>query len=300
MGDALKLRGVITALVTPFSAHGQVDEDALGEIVEFQISKRVNGLFPLGTTGMGPAMEPGERKRVAEVVVEKAKGRIPIIVQVGAADPLTSLDLARHAESIGADAIACLNPFYYHPAAESIVAHYSRLSNATKLPILVYNIPSNTGNNIDAKLLFELSKIPRVIGIKDSSRDFMQMQDYLATVPESFTIINGADAYLFSAFCAGAKAGVSATANAFPDLYVEMYDAYRTGNLERGKSLQTKIFLLRKATTNPPIAPFLEVLRMRGLKSGHVRPPLRDLTPTEIETLRRSLNQHMPELKVVA
>jgi 4-hydroxy-tetrahydrodipicolinate synthase len=300
MSEALEFHGIITALVTPFSARGEVDEAALSEIVEFQIKNRVDGLFPLGTTGMGPAMEPDERKRVAEVVVEKVKGRIPVIIQVGAADPLTSLDLARHAESIGANAVACLNPFYYHPAAESIIEHYTRLSKSTNLPILVYNIPSNTGNNIDAKLLLELSKIPRVVGIKDSSRDFMQMQDYLATVPEQFTIINGADAYLFSAFCAGIKAGVSATANAFPDLYVEMYAAYESGNLERGKVLQNKIFLLRKATVVPAIAPLLEVLRMRGLRSGNVRPPLRELTPLEIDALRATVNRLLPELKVDA
>jgi len=296
----LQLLGIITALVTPFTAAGEIDEAALSEIVEFQIKNRVNGLFPLGTTGMGPAMEPDERKRVAEIVVEKARGRIPVIIQVGAADPLTCLELARHAEKIGADAVASLNPFYYHPTAESIIDHYTRLSKETKLPILAYNIPSNTGNNIDAKLLLEISKIPRLVGIKDSSRDFMQLQDYLATVPENFTIINGADAYQFSAFCAGVKAGVSATANAIPELYVEMYEAYKSGDFERGKVLQKKIFALRKAMTSPAIAPFLEVLRMRGVRSGSVRPPLRGLTPAEIENLRATLNRIIPELKVVA
>jgi 4-hydroxy-tetrahydrodipicolinate synthase len=300
MSDALRLHGIITALVTPFSAAGGVDEAALNEIIEFQVKSRVNGLFPLGTTGMGPAMEPDERKQVAEIVVERVKSRIPVIIQVGAADPLTSLDLARHAERIGADAVACLNPFYYHPAAESIIEHYRRLSGGTKLPILAYNIPSNTGNNIDAKLLLELSKIPRVVGIKDSSRDFMQLQDYLATVPESFTVINGADAYLFSAFCAGVKAGVSATANAFPDLYVEMYEAYKSGDFEKGKTLQSKIFVLRKATVTPAIAPLLEVLRMRGVRSGSVRAPLRELTPEEVRDLRAAVSRILPELKVVA
>ena len=300
MGDKLQLRGIITALVTPFSAAGEVDEAALSEIVEFQVRNRVNGLFPLGTTGMGPAMEPDERKRVAEIVVEKVRGRIPVIVQVGAADPLTSLDLARHAERIGADAVASLNPFYYHPTPESVIEHYTRLSEGTKLPILAYNIPSNTGNNIEPKLLLEISKIPRLVGIKDSSRDFMQLQDYLAIVPESFTVINGADAYQFSAFCAGVKAGVSATANAIPDLYVEMYEAYKSADFEKGKTLQKKIFALRKVMTNPAIAPFLEVLRMRGVRSGSVRPPLRGLTPTELDNLRATVNRIMPELKLVA
>jgi len=300
LADGLQLRGIITALVTPFSSAGDVDEAALREIVEFQVRNRVNGLFPLGTTGMGPAMEPEERKRVAEIVVETVNGKIPVIIQVGSADPLTSLDLAKHAEKIGADAIASLNPFYYHPSAESVIEHYRRLSEATTLPIIAYNIPSNTGNNIEPKLLLQISKIPRLIGIKDSSRDFMQMQDYMATLPESFNIINGADAYQFSAFCAGIKAGVSATANAIPDFYVEMHEAYKSGHFEKGKDLQKKIFLLRKAMVNPAIAPFLEVLRMRGVRSGNVRPPFRALTQAEIDSLRAVVNSTLPELKLVA
>ena len=300
MDKELGLNGIITALITPFTDSGAVDDAALGDVIEFQLKARVHGLFPLGTTGLGPAMEREERERVAEHVVKKVNGRIPVIVQVGASDPLVSLDLARHAEEIGADAVASLNPFYYHPTADSVTDHYRRLSNATKLPILAYNIPSNTGNNIDAKLLLEISKIPRVIGIKDSSRDFSQLLDYLTTLPESFRVINGADAYLFSAFCAGVKAGVSATANAFPDLYVEMYEAYKAGDFVKGARLQRKIFMLRKATETPSIAPLYEVLRMRGVNPGRVRPPLRELTKTELENLRATVNLLMPELKIVA
>ena len=296
----LQLRGIITALITPFTKTGEVDEAALGEVVEFQIRSRVHGLFPLGTTGMGPAMEADERKRVAERVIKLVNGRIPVIIQVGAADPLVSLELARHAEKVGADAVACLTPFYYHPTAGSVVEHYKRLSDATKLPILAYNIPSNTGNNVDAKLLLEISKIPRVVGIKDSSRDFSQLLDYLTTLPDNFTVVNGADTYLFSAFCAGVRAGVSAAANAFPDLYVQMYEAYKAEDFVKGAELQRKIFVLRKATETPTIAPLYEVLRMRGIRPGYVRPPLRELTPVEVESLHATVSRLMPELKVAA
>jgi len=296
LGKALKLHGIITALVTPFSTGGEVDEEALSEIVEFQVGKGVNGLFPLGTTGMGPVMELDERKRVAEIVVKKAKSRVPVIVQVGASDPLVSLELARHAEGIGADAVACLTPFYYHPGTDSTLAHYRRLTEATKLPVLVYNIPSNTGNNVDSNLLQQLSRIPNVVGIKDSSRDFSQLLNYLEIVPEGFMVINGTDSYLFSAFCAGVNAGVSATANVCPELFVEMYAAYKASDLERGKSLQMKIHSIRNATSTPPLAPLLEVLKMRGLKSGNVRPPLRGMTPTEVANLRSTMGRMLPQL----
>jgi len=296
LGKALRVKGIITALVTPFSNNGQVDEEAVNELVEFQVGKGVNGLFPLGTTGMGPAMELDERKRVAEIVVEKAYGRIPVIVQVGASDPLTSLELARHAEKIGADAVACLTPFYYRPGADSIVDHYKRLAKATGLPVFVYNIPSNTGNNVDSQLLLQLSRIPNVVGIKDSSRDFSQLLDFLESVPEGFAVVNGTDSYLFSAFCAGVSAGVSATANAFPELFVEMYKAYKAGDLDRGKILQIKIHALRTATSSPPIAPLLEALKMRGLKSGNVKPPLRQMNAEELTSLRSKISRLLPEL----
>jgi len=298
MQKGLRLHGIITALVTPFSNNGQVDEEALRELVQFQIRSGANGLFPLGTTGMGPAMEPDERKRVAEIVVKEAQGRIPVIVQVGAADPIVSVDLARHAERFGADAVACLTPFYYHPGTDSIIEHYKRLAASTKLPVLVYNIPSNTGNNVDAKLLVQLSRIPNIVGIKDSSRDFSQLLDYLGSVPQGFTVINGTDSYLFSAFCAGVNAGVSATANPFPELFVEMYEAYKASDLAKGERLQKKIHSLCAAMSNPPLAPLLEALKMRGLKSGNVRPPLRQMNTEEIAALRSIVVGLVPELGI--
>ncbi len=297
---ALRLHGIITALVTPFSDSGQVDEEALRQLVQFQIKSGVNGLFPLGTTGMGPALEPDERKRVAEIVVKEAKGKIPVIVQVGAADPIVSIDLARHAERFGADAVASLTPFYYHPGTDAIIEHYKRLASSTKLPVLVYNIPSNTGNNVDAKLLVQLSRIPNVVGIKDSSRDFLQLLDYLGSVPQGFTVINGTDSYQFSALCAGVNAGVSATANPFPELFVEMYEAYKASDLAKGEKLQKKIHSLRAAMSNPPLAPLLEVLKMRGLKSGSVRPPLRQMNSEEVAALRETVARLAPELAITS
>jgi 4-hydroxy-tetrahydrodipicolinate synthase len=300
MSTEVQLRGIITAMVTPFSTTGSLDEESLRELVGFQLKHRVNGLFPLGTTGEGPAIEPQQRKRVAEIVVEETNHRVPVIVQVGASDPLISCELAAHAEEIGADIVACLTPFYYHPGEDAIVEHYQRLSKATALPIMVYNIPQNTGNNLNAKLLLKISKIPRIVGIKDSTGDFSQLLDYMRVVPEGFNIINGADSFQFSALCAGVNGGVSATANAFPEIFVEMYEAYKNRDLDRGRDLQLKVHALRAALNEPPIAPHLEALRMRGLRSGSVRPPLRQMTPTEIENLRLSIVRVLPELRLTA
>jgi len=300
MVDNFRLRGILTALVTPFTQNGEVDEESLREIVRFQLKTRVDGFYVLGTTGMGPAMETDERKRVAEVVVEETKGHVPVIVQVGACEPTISLELARHAEKIRADAVASLTPFYYHPGDEAIIEYYQKLSRTTSLPLFIYNIPPNTGLNVDAKLLRKLSEIPKVIGIKDSSGDFTQLLDYMRNAPDDFNIITGTDSYLFSALCAGIHGGVSATANVIPEYFVEMYEAYKAKDFEKGKALQIKIRALRNALSTPPLAPILEVLKMRSLKGGFVRLPLRSMHSNEIEALRVTVNRILPEIKLTA
>jgi len=298
MRSELKLKGIITALVTPFSVNGEVDETALKELITFQLRSGVHGLFALGTTGMGPAMEPEERKQVAELIVQGVDGKIPVIVQVGDTNPKVIADLARHAEEVGADAVASLTPFYYQPDAEAVIEHYTRLTKQTSLPVLIYNIPRNTGNNVDGKLLHRLSRIPNVVGIKDSSRDFSQLQDFLRTVPEGFTVINGTDSYKFSALCAGVDAGVSAIANPVPELFVRMYEAYKSGDLKRGQELQERIHGLKGLMYNPPLAPYLEALKVRGLRSGFVRPPLRGMKAEEISSLKATFREAIPELSV--
>lgn len=300
MPEKFTVKGIISALATTFTQDGEVDEEALRELVQFQLKSGVNGLYALGSTGMGPAMEPIQRMQVAELIVDEVNGRLPVIVQVGASNPDVSLELARHAEKTRADAIASLNPFYYHPGDDATIDYYEKLSRTTELPIFIYNIPSNTGNNIDAKLLAKLSRIPRIVGIKDSSRDFAQLLDYLSVVPEGFSVMNGTDSFQFSAFCAGVPAGVSATATAFPELFVQMYLAFKTVDLASGKQLQMKANLLRNSLSHPPIAPFLEALKMRGLKAGFVKAPLRSMKADEIAALRDSIRLLLPEMQLVA
>jgi 4-hydroxy-tetrahydrodipicolinate synthase len=298
MALKLPLRGIITALVTPFTTEGKLDQESLREIVEFQLEHGINGFFACGTTGLGPAMETGDRKKVAEIVIEQTRKRVPVIVQVGAADPQTSLELAVHAENIGADAIASLTPFYYKPGDDAIVEYFKRLSGSTTLPLFVYNIPRHTGNNVDANLLLRLSEIQRIVGVKDSSQDFTQLIGYLTALPRSFNVTVGTESFLFSALYAGAQGGVSALANAFPELMVEIYRAFEGKEAEKGAELQRQVHALRSAVSKPPIAPLLEILRLRGLKSGHVRSPLRSMTTKEIEELRSSVHRILPNLKL--
>ena len=300
MALILPLRGVIPALVTPFTPDGNLDREALREIVGFHLKQNVNGFFVCGSTGLGPAMAKEERKKVAETVIQETRGKVPVIVQVGSVDPHDSIELARHAQKAGADAVASVTPFYYKPGDDAIMEYYTRLAESTTLPLFIYNIPRNTGNNVDANLLVKLSKIPNIVGVKDSSQDFNQLIDYLAAVPRSFNVIVGTDSFLYSALHAGAYGGVSAVANAFPETMVEMYQAYVRKDLERGAELQRQVHALRSAVSTPPIAPILEVLRLRGLRSGLVRPPLRSMTANEVELLRSTVQRILPQLKLIS
>jgi 4-hydroxy-tetrahydrodipicolinate synthase len=288
---------VITALVTPFSSEGEIVEDSIRELVRFQLKSGIHGIFALGTNGMGPAMEPQQRKRVAEIVVSETAGRVPVIVHVGAVDPRTGIELAAHAQKIGATAIASVTPFYYHPDPQAFIEHYRKLAESTTLPVLVYNIPGNTGNNLNAETVARLSKIPGVVGIKDSTRDFSQLLDYLSIAPPGFNVISGTESFLFSALCAGAHGGVSGLANAFPEIMVRLYENYQKQNFTEAKQIQLKIHSLRSALTKPEIAPFLETLKMRGLKSGKVKPPLRSMTTEEVQTLYEFLRRALPEIE---
>jgi 4-hydroxy-tetrahydrodipicolinate synthase len=296
----LPLRGVIPALVTPFTADGNIDAEALREIVDFHLKQNVSGFFVCGTTGLGPAMSTEEREKVAEIVIQAVHGKVPLIVQVGSVDPHASIELAKHAQAAGADAVASLTPFYYKPGDDAMIEYYTRLAESTTLPLFIYNIPRNTGNNVDANLLLKLSKIRNIVGVKDSSQDFNQLIDYLATLPRSFNVIVGTDSFLYSALHAGAHGGVSALANAFPETMLEIYQAYVRKDTKRGAELQRRVHALRSVVSSPPIAPILEVLRLRGLRSGHVRPPLRSMTPKEIEGLRSTVQRILPQLKLVS
>jgi len=282
--------------VTPFTQDGDIIEDSIRELVRFQLKAGVHGLFAFGTNGMGPAMEIPQRKKAAEAIVSETAGRVPVIVHVGGMDLRVAIELAAHAEKIGASAIACVTPFYYHPDASAIMEHYKRLSESTTLPILLYNIPGNTGNNLTSDTVRRLSKIRGIIGIKDSSRDFLQLLDFLSISPPGFSVISGTDSFFLSALCAGVQAGVSGLANAFPELMVQVYDGYRRGDLTEGMKLQLKVHSLRAALTKPEIAPLLETLRMRGLKSGTVKLPLRSMSTEEVRTLYESLRTSFPEI----
>jgi 4-hydroxy-tetrahydrodipicolinate synthase len=286
----LKVSGIITALVTPFDDYGKIAESSLRDIVEFQIQEGVNGFFPCGSTGQVALMSLEERERVAEIVVEQTRGRIPVIVQVGCPDTASTVRLARHAQRIGAEAIGCVTPYYYSSIdEESILRHFRLVAESVAIPIFVYNIPRYTGINLRPPLVSRIAEIKSVVGIKDSSHDFTQLLSLLGTMPGDFSVINGSDAAIFPAIMMGAKAAVSALANAVPEICTAIYRSVISGDHTVGVRQQFRLNTLLPTLNNPPIAPLMECLRLRGVKSGKVRHPLRELSEKEASRVADSL-----------
>lgn len=284
-----KIEGIITALLTPFTEKGDIDEEALQELVEFQVKSGIHGLYPCGTVGEGPTMSIEQRKRVAEIVIGQVKARIPVIVHIGAINTTMTVELAKHAEKVGADALGCVTPYYFTLDDDAIIEHYRRVAEAVRIPLFVYNIPHRTKINITPNLMAKLAKLPNIIGIKDSSRDFTQLCEYMEKLGKGFTVICGTDALMIPALFMGAKGAISAISNVFPELFVDAYDAYKKKNYEKAIELQFKIIVVRRVLAKPTVAPLKEALKMRGFRAGTVKNPLRPMTEKEIIELRNSL-----------
>jgi len=291
-----KFHGIIPAVLTPLDEKNDVDTESLKQLVGYLKDAGVHGLQPLGSTGQGPLLTKEERKLVAETVIDTTSSSIPVMIHVGDATTKVTVELARHAKDAGADAVSCVTPYYYSYDEEALLDHYRALSQAVDLPIFVYNIPRYTGFNVGVPLLKKLAKIPGIVGIKDSSRDMSQMLDIIAELGDGFTILSGPDKMIFQALASGASGAISALANVFPEVCVAIYDSVKRGEFAKGRDLQQKLNAARPYLEKPLLSPLFEALRLRGLKSGYTRPPLRSLTPEEKRTLEEGLKSlHLVE-----
>ena len=286
----MKFEGIITPLITPFTEGGEVFENGLRDLLSFQAEKDVNGLFICGTYGSGPAMNVEERKKVAEIAVDQAKGKMDVIVHVGSSCLEDSLELAKHAEDVGADAVASTPPFYYAYDSESILSFYRQLVSHVNIPVFAYNNPARTGIMLDSGLLNRLAK-EGVAGIKDSSANMIKFyEDVLAVEEKNFIFIMGTEALMFPAMMAGAKGCVSGLANVFPEINVKLYNLIREEKFKQAAIKQLEIIGARNAMhLAPVILTCYEILKLRGIDVGYPKRPFRRLTGKEIELVKGQL-----------
>lgn len=269
-----ELRGSITALVTPFRGDS-VDETVFQNLVERQISSGTHGLVPVGTTGESATLSDEEHERVVRLCIETADGRVPVIAGAGSNDTAYAVSMAQRVESFGADAILAVAGYYNRPNQTGLLAHYRALHDATNIPIIIYNIPARTVVGLTVETLAELSKLPRIIGVKDATGDLARVALQRRACGEDFIQLSGEDMTAVGFNAMGGKGCISVTSNVAPDLCARLQEATLAHDSDTALSLQDKLAPLHKALfSDASPGPTKYALSLLGLCSEDVRLPM--------------------------
>ncbi len=286
------LVGVIPPMITPFDSNGEVDENATKELVGF-LADHVHGLFICGTYGSGPLMESDQRKKVAEIVTKQIDGKINVIVHVGSTNTKTAIDLAKHAESIGATHVSSVPPYYYKHNKEEVFFYFGSLVRAVTIPVYVYNNPKTAGYAISPELLNELADLG-IAGVKDSSFDIMVLNDYIRKITKrGFDVVLGTEAIFLLASVLGVKAFIPGLGNVFPELMVELYKACTEGRFNEAREIHNKVLILRDImqAAGANISAVHEMLRFRNINAGLPKSPYLPLTKEMSSVIYKRLNE---------
>lgn len=267
--------GVGTALVTPFRADGAVDEAAVSRLARRQIDAGVHFLVPCGTTGEVPTLTPGERRRVVEIVVDEARGRVPVMAGAGGYDTREVADAAREMADLGVQGLLSVTPYYNKPTPEGLYRHYATIADATPLPIVVYNVPGRTGCNVDAATLARLATIPTVVGVKEASGNITQMAEICRAVPPGFLVLSGDDAITLPLMALGGCGVISVAANEVPAEMARMVEAAGRGDFAGARARHARLLPLMLGNfleSNP--GPVKWAMAAMGLCEGVFRLPM--------------------------
>lgn len=292
MKPVFHAQGVIVPLLTPFMDDGKINTGSLKTHIRWLAQKGVSAVMPCGTTGEGPLLRVEERKFLLEQVVNAVDGQMDILAHVGDISLEKTIELAQHAERLEVDAISVVTPYFYRLSDNALIDHYQAVaSGIVSLPVFLYNIPQNTGNAITVPVLHEiLKRSPNVVGIKDSSGNFENLNSYIGHRNGAFQVICGSDGLLFQSLKKGAVAGVSGNANIFPEIVVGLYQAYRVGDMEKAATLQNQLDTIRTLLEDGGnISLMKRMLEHRGLKCGSVRPPLPEVSTQKVEEIQKQL-----------
>jgi len=288
----MTFRGVGTALVTPFTATGALDERALQRFVDFQIEGGVNFLVPCGTTGENPTLSPVEHRRVVEIVVKQAKGRVPVLAGAGSNSTARAIELSKDAIDLGADGILTITPYYNKPTPDGLRRHFGLQAEAVeklkpRFPMIMYNVPGRTGVNMTAATTLQIAReVPNVIGIKEASGMMEQILEILRVRPKGFLVLSGDDAWALPLMAAGAEGVISVASNEVPALMRKLVDERSIEILNRLLPLLVGNFI----ESNP--TPVKTALKMMGvLESDTVRPPLAPMTDGNRKKLEAILRE---------
>ena len=282
-------RGSIVALITPFR-DGAFDESAYRALIDWQIEEGTEALVPCGTTGESPTLDHAEHKRVVEVCIEAADGRVPVIAGTGSNSTAEAIELTRHAKGAGAAAALVVTPYYNKPTQEGLFRHYQAIAKSVDLPIIIYNIPPRSVIDMSVETMARLAKLPNIVGVKDATADLTRPIRTRLAVGKDFCQLSGEDGTAVPFLAAGGHGCISVTANVAPALCAEMQGAWRRRDLATVITLQDRLMPLHGALfceSNP--GPVKYAASLLGRSSAETRLPLAPLSEASKETVRRAM-----------
>lgn len=286
------LKGVIPPIITPVDADENVDEAALKRVIDHVLDGGVHGIFVLGSNGEFYGLDFENQKRAVEITVAHVNGRVPVYAGASAITTREAVKLAKMAEKAGADALTVLTPMFINPNEQEMYGHFEAIAKATNLPVLLYNNPGKTTNNISVSLVEKLAKIENVIGIKNTSFDFTQTVEYLRVTKDTpnFKVLSGSDYLIYATLAYGGAGCVAGTANVAPRLVVDIYDKYMAGDLKGAIEAQYKLIPLRN-TYNYGSFPVVmkDCLNLMGMNVGHPVKPIDHCSQERLEELKKVL-----------
>ena len=274
--------GCGTALVTPFTSSGAVDEAAVRRLAKRQVEAGIHFLVPCGTTGEAPTLTAAERRRVVELVVDEVAGRVPVLAGAGGYDTKEVIEAAKEMQAAGASGLLSVTPYYNKPTPDGLVRHYQAIAEATPLPIVVYNVPGRTGCNVDPATLARLTTIPHLVAVKEASGNMTQICEVMRAVPPEFIVLSGDDALTLPAMAVGARGIVSVASNELPAEMTQLVEAAEANDFTYAREIHTRLLplmLANFAESNP--IPVKCVMAQMGLLEESYRLPM---VPPRAET----------------
>jgi 4-hydroxy-tetrahydrodipicolinate synthase len=285
-------RGAGTALVTPFTREGALDEAALRRLVRRQIDEGIDFLVPCGTTGETPTLSAQEQERVVMATLDEAKGRVPVLAGAGSNDTTRAMEQARFMAGLGVTGVLSVGPYYNKPTSEGFFRHFSAVADASPVPVVIYNVPGRTGSNIDSATLLRLAEHPNLVAVKEASGSLGQIMEILRDRPSGFGVLSGDDAFTLALMALGGEGVISVVANQVPREMHELCAALLRGELAEGRRIHNRLLELMNLNfvESSPI-PVKTSLALLGLCEESFRLPLCPPRESTREALRGALGR---------
>lgn len=286
------LKGVIPPIITPVDDEENVDEQVLKNVIDYVIDGGVHGVFVLGSNGEFYAFDFENQKRTVEAAVRHVNKRVPVYAGASAITTKECIKLARMAEDAGADALTVLTPMFIRPNEKEMYYHFEAIAKSTNLPVILYNNPDKTNNNISVSLLEKLARIDNIIGIKNTSYDFVQTVEYIRVTRnnENFKVLSGSDYLIYATLAYGGAGCIAGTANVAPRLVVDIYEKYMAGNYQGAMEAQYRLIPLRN-TYNYGSFPVVmkDCMNLLGLNAGHPVKPIDHCSEERLQEVKKVL-----------